>query len=131
MAGVSEPENASASNTSGTGCQFSFLDPCVTENRQSWLHTTPVRPHIRNKGIRRTKNRKFWTLIQRRGGWSDSRYNLKKSRLLRRDRNLEEYDESWISYGKRRDIMPDCVLDVVRNVYPNPSNIPYMGHRWS
>ena len=34
MAGVSEPENASASNTSGTGCQFSFLDPCVTENRQ-------------------------------------------------------------------------------------------------
>ena len=114
-------------NTSG----IRYLDPCAAENRQSWLPVAPVRPHIRNKAIRRTKYRKFWTMIQRRGGWSDPRYIQKKTRLLRRDRNLDQSDESWVSYGEVRDIMPDCVLDAVRNIYPNPPNIPLMGHMWS
>ncbi|KAK3097458.1 hypothetical protein FSP39_009798 [Pinctada imbricata] len=27
-----------------------------------------------------------------------------------------------------REIMPECVLDVVRDLYPNPPGRPYMGH---
>jgi hypothetical protein len=27
-----------------------------------------------------------------------------------------------------REIMPDCVLSVVRGLYPNPPSQPYMGH---
>ena len=27
-----------------------------------------------------------------------------------------------------REVIPDCVLDTVRALYPNPKSIPYMGH---
>ena len=112
-----------------TECRHCFLDPCVTYNRQSWLPSVPVQPHIRNRALRKTKYKKFWILMQRRGGWNEPRYQRKKERLLRREMHLD--DEAWTSYGERRDVMPDCVLDSVREIYPNPPNIPYMGHRWS
>jgi hypothetical protein len=30
----------------------------------------------------------------------------------------------------KRDIMPHCVVDLVRTKYPNPKDKPYMGHKW-
>jgi hypothetical protein len=27
-----------------------------------------------------------------------------------------------------REVMPDCVLHQVRQLYPNPKDVPYMGH---
>ena len=124
-------EEIAQTSIPSTECRFCFMDPCVVNNRQSWLPLNPVHPHIRNKGIRKAKYRKFWSLIQRRCGWNTPRYNNKKQRMLRRDLNLDDDDETWVSYGGARDIIPDDVLDEVRHVYPNPSGVPYMGHRWS
>ena len=30
----------------------------------------------------------------------------------------------------RRELMPECVVDLARQLYPNPKNIPYMNHMW-
>lgn len=30
----------------------------------------------------------------------------------------------------RRDLMPQCVLKLVRSWYPNPPGQDYMGHKW-
>ena len=29
-----------------------------------------------------------------------------------------------------REIMPDCVLLLVRELYPNPVGVPHLGHKW-
>ena len=29
-----------------------------------------------------------------------------------------------------REIMPECVLNLVRGLYPNPPDTPILGHRW-
>ena len=81
-------------------CKFCFLDPCITTNRQSWLSSNPVRAHIRNTGIRKTKYKKFWTMIQRHDGWNDQRYMRKKTRLLAR--NIDRDDDPWRRRSKRR-----------------------------
>ena len=102
----------------------------ASTNRQSWLATISTRPHVRNTGIRKSKYKKFWTLIQRYGGWNNPHYLRKKITLLRQSRHMNE-DESWITMGRElRDIMPECVTELVRSIYPNPENVSYMGHRW-
>lgn len=56
--------------------------------------------------------------------WNHPCYVHKKRRALEQDprfRNLV-----W----HRRDKMPDCVTKCVRGWFPNPDNIPYMGHLW-
>jgi hypothetical protein len=50
--------------------------------------------------------------------------NEKKSWMLARD----QVDEYVVTVA--REIMPDCVLSVVRGLYPNPPSQPYMGHKW-
>ena len=56
--------------------------------------------------------------------WIHQSYIQKKSRALAEDPRFKEY--VW----HRRDIMPDCVLKLVRHWFPNPKNVPYMGHLW-
>lgn len=29
------------------------------------------------------------------------------------------------------EILPVCVVNHVRSLFPNPPNIPYMGHKWN
>jgi hypothetical protein len=43
-------------------------------------------------------------------------------------RNVSIVDEYVVTVA--REIMPDCVLSVVRGLYPNPPSQPYMGHKW-
>lgn len=40
-----------------------------------------------------------------------------------------DIDEVWTSCGSQREIMPKCVLNIVRSLYPNYKHIPYMGHQ--
>lgn len=104
-------------------CEHCFCFPCVTTNRQSWVGNGQPACN-RNSGVRKDKYKKFWTLMQNRGAWSHPRYLRKKTRML----NRERVDESVVIV--RREVMPDCILSVVRDLYPNPKSKPYMGHRW-
>ena len=43
---------------------------------------------------------------------------------LTRDHRTQRFD--W----HKRDIMPKCVITLVRHWFPNPGGFPYMGHMW-
>ena len=62
-------------------------------------------------------------MISRRNAWADGRYIAKKTQQL----NQNNEHLVWTS----REIMPDCVLTLVRNLFPNPSGRLYMGHKWA
>ena len=104
-------------------CVHCFCDPCVTINPQAWLGNGQ-NPHPRNSEIRKRIYKKFWKLMNDRNAFSCPHYIQKKSRMLAR----VQVDEYVVTVA--REIMPDCVLSVVRGLYPNPSPQPYMGHKW-
>lgn len=116
--GWGESEDAAAGE-----CPFCFCSPCVTFHRQSWLGSGQP-AHGRNSAIRKTKYKKYWSMMERRNAWRHPRYLRKKSAAMQRD----DVDETVVQIS--REIMPDCVLTVVRDLYPNPPGQPYMGHRW-
>lgn len=105
------------------GCQFCFCDPCVTTYRPRWLGSGQG-PRAGNNLLRKTRYKKYWKLLKDRGAWDHPRYIIKKAAAQGHDQN----DYAWLP--SVREIMPDCVLKLVRNLYPNLSGIPYMGHRW-
>lgn len=104
-------------------CMYCFCHPCVTTNRQIWLGNGSP-PHARNSAIRKTKYKKFWTMMSVRCAWNHPRYIAKKAE------KLNQGDSENIVWTLR-ELMPECVLSLVRNLYPNPSGRPYMGHKWS
>jgi hypothetical protein len=56
--------------------------------------------------------------------WQDPRYVARKRAALHQDPRRRNY------VYHRRDLMPKCVLVLVRSWFPNPPNVPYMGHMW-
>ncbi len=80
--------------------------------------------HRRNSGIRKKMYRKFWSMLEMRNSWRHPAYLQKKSAVMERD----GVDESVVEV--LREIMPDCVLLLVRELYPNPVGVPYLGHKW-
>lgn len=105
-------------------CEFCFCNPCVAELRQSWLGNG-ARPHLRNSQIRKKRYRKFWTMLSSRGAWRHPKYTEKKTQIL-----ASHHHRDLGEIYTLREIMPDCVLSLVRGLYPNPPDQPYMGHRW-
>ena len=99
-------------------CQFCFCVPCVTTSRQSWLEMGQS-AHRRNSGIRKKMYRKFWSMLERHPA-----YLHKKSAVM----ECDGVDESVVEV--LREIMLDCVLSLVRELYPNPVGVPYLGHKW-
>ena len=71
---------------------------------------------------------RFGVMLLHRGAWNKDAYKQKKSAAMR---NRSVY--AWVGPNTKhpRDIMPDCVLSMVRKWLPNPSTVPYMGHKWS
>jgi len=60
----------------------------------------------------------------------DPRYIERKETILAADPHKKQ--NAWSGPAKhKRDIMPDCVLKLVRGWLPNPPAKPYMGHKWS
>lgn len=113
--------NNDEGNADDGSCPYCFCSPCVTSVHQGWLGVGQA-ARAGNNLLRKTKYKKFWTMIARRGGWSKPAYLRKKEIYLgQKDDRIQ-----WTS----REIMPECVLKLVRSLYPNPAGIPYMGHRW-
>ena len=100
-------------------CQQCFCQPCVTvdTNRQVWWAVENSTPHSTNHQLRKRAYFKFWTMLYHRGAWQDQRYlDTKRQRLP--------------TTGLfKREIIPTCVLSMVRRWYPNEDGVPYMGHR--
>ena len=69
----------------------------------------------------------FWKLVDMNGGWTHHKYIRKK----RRPFGLDDSATVWVGVGSVREIMPQCILDLVRRIYPNPPEQPYMGLRVS
>ena len=55
-------------------------------------------------------------------GLENDKYHRKKQRLL----GLNGTDTVLVV----REILPQCILDLVRGIYPNLPGQPYMGHKW-
>lgn len=112
-------------------CAFCYLRPCVTTHRQSWLGGGRD-ARLANRVTRKTLYKKFWSVMDYRGAWNDPRYLDKKEAAMHEADNQEIV--VWIKGPKAREsvreIMPECILKLVRNLYPNPHGVPYMGHRW-
>ena len=122
-----EPGFTIDKNENKDECPFCFCSPCVTsdDNRQSWwLHNSKPANALNSKS-RKKCYKSFWTMMYHRRAWLDERYKIKKRIAMGLDPRRNRYE--WIH---RRDIMPDCVLKLVRFWYPNPEDIPYMGHTW-
>lgn len=119
-------DDNSESSDSESECRFCFCSPCVTTHRQLWLPNQPVRVHVRNSELRKQKYRKFWKIMDTKGAWRHPKYLRKKGRLL----GVEDLSTVWTTVGTIREVMPQCILELVRGIYPNPPGQPYMGHKW-
>ena len=97
-------------------CPLCFLHPCVASLPSEWLGRGQA-AHTANSSIRRVMYGKYWKIISNLSGWTNQLYLAKK---------LTE------THGVHhmREIMPDCVVQKVRTLYPNPAGIPYLGHKW-
>ena len=104
-------------------CQSCLCSPCVTTHEQAWLGRG-ARPDPKNTKSRKIRYKKFWTMLDSRGVWRKTKYLRRKKQLLQND----GLNESVVRI--QREVMPDCVLDLVRYRYPNPSDQPYLGHCW-
>lgn len=116
-------------------CPHCLCGPCVTNdgNRQLWWPERRAGPRESNSGKRKLLYKKFWLMLMRRGAFNDPRYIDRKERALAQDPHYRDYvwvGDSHRTIAHRRDIMPNCVLQLVREWYPNPPKIPYMGHMW-
>ena len=113
-------------NTMEEKCLYCFCSPCVTHesNKQLWWESCSLAAKRYNRSYRKAAYRKFWTMMYHRDIWNTEEYQQKKARCL--EANLGEQ----LAFH-RRDIMPECVVKLVRNWYPNPKSVPYMGHRWA
>jgi hypothetical protein len=116
--GPPPPELPQAANN--LMCPYCFLTPCVTTYRQRWLgQGQAAQPG--NNAIRKKLYKNFWRMMSVLGGWNTEPYREKK------ERSMENVPYVIIE----REIMPHCILKLVRDMYPNPVGVPYMEHKWS
>ncbi|CAG2249384.1 unnamed protein product [Mytilus edulis] len=107
-------------------CPYCLCKPCITHenNRQMWWESEVQMAHTRNSSLRKTDYKYFWTNLFHRRVWQDPRYLERKRAALRQDPRRRNY------IYHRRDLMPKCVIQLVRSWLPNLPNVPYMGHMW-
>ena len=101
-------------------CPECFLAPCCTSYDNNFVGAGQPASNC-NPAIRRVRYRKYWSVISNLGGWTKESYIAKKRR------RTYEAGENVLH---RREIMPKCVLNQLRNLYPNPDGQPYIGHKW-
>ena len=126
-----EPGYVIPQDSAAEECIHCLCRPCITSdcNQQMWWETDNQPSHERNATIRKGIYKRFWTMLFHRQVWRDPRYLAKKEETLSQDVNRQ-----FCVWGggrhHKRDIMPDCVLKLVRSWCPNPATMQYMGHRW-
>ena len=89
-----------------------------------WWETENQMPQERNSMLRKSGYKRYWTNLFHRNVWQDPGYLVRKRAALRQDTRRRNY------VYHRRDLMPKCVLVLVRSWFPNPPSVPYMGHMW-
>lgn len=111
-------------------CPFCFAQPCVTHEdfRQGWWPMENVEPHRKNHLYRKDLYRRFWTMLYHRGVWNLPEYIVKKESALELDAHRRKF--VWSKDRDKRDIMPNCVISLIRTWFPNPACTAYMGHLW-
>ena len=98
-----------------------FLSPCVTTyNRDAHWIGPGHPPAPENSTQRRVICRKIWGCIANLGAWQIPQYIQKK-------RNVGG-GAAYVHH--KRDVMPNCMVKLSRNLYLNPKNKEYMGHKW-
>jgi len=107
-------------------CPTCLCKPCITDelHRQMWWETENTAPSRQNHSLRKERYKGFWTMLFHREVFNDERYKARKLRALQEDPSRKKL--MW----HRRDLLPKCVLQLVRGWFPNPPDIPYMGHMW-
>lgn len=107
-------------------CPYCLCKPCITDesNRQMWWESENTEPNKNNNSFRKEKYKRFWTMLFHREVFLDERYKSKKLQALQQDPHKRKL--TW----HKRDILPKCVIDIVRTWFPNPEDMPYMGHMW-
>ena len=102
-------------------CQDCFLLPCCTTYNHDFVGLGQAASNA-NPAMRRKRYKKYWNVLTNLGGWRKHRYVAKKRQMTRQNADVTVWHQ--------REIMPNCVLHQLRGLYPNPDNIPYMGHKW-
>ncbi len=119
VVGNCEANHSSAPIQNVNKCPFCYLAPCVTSFPHHWLGPGQ-QACVENTAIRRARYKSYWRYIANKQGWNTPDYVAKKSaELLAAGRVYHE-----------RELMPRCVLEQVRRLYPNPTGQPYMNHKW-
>ena len=100
-------------------CLYCKSTPCVlsSANLPARLRASG-QPRLTNHVKRKGDYKAFYTILKRKGLWSDPIY-------LQRKEALGCYIEDI------REVMPICVVEDVRKRWPNPDGVPYCGHRRS
>jgi hypothetical protein len=114
-------------------CDYCLCRPCITDpsNKQLWWEDVPSPPSDGNSKKRKEHYKRFWTGLLHRAIWEHPTYLLRKSIALTQDPQRQNVVLSGPRGGYHpRDIMPLCVLKLVRTWLPNPTSRPYLGHRW-
>lgn len=97
-------------------CSDCFCNPCIV--RQGHVKIgAGQNASPKNRGLRKMYYKMFWACLANLGVWRDPRY-------LSRKRNAGH------GVYTKRELMPACVVDHVRALYPNPVGVSYMGHTW-
>ena len=109
-------------------CRVCLAVPCVTTHPKRWLGegqpANPRKPE-RNSAIRKKLYKNYWKELKERNVWMDRRYQKRRSAWMKRAR-----DGGMEPVRVEREVMPECVLNHVRGLYPNPPGVEYMGHQW-
>ena len=117
-------------NLDANKCEHCLCSPCVLDegNRQSWWPSDCFQPKRTNNTKRKILYKKFWTMLCHRGVFNDPVYIERKSFAIARDKQRNYF--LWHNRGTQRDLLPNCVIQQVREWCPNPPNVQYMGHLW-
>lgn len=107
-------------------CTHCLCYPCVAHTNQAWLGRGQCAREGNNL-VRKSKYKKFWKMLSDRGVWKDPRYLERKTLALHRQ---TDNDEAIVWIGSLRELMPSCVIEKVRSLYPNLPGVPYLGHKW-
>lgn len=102
-------------------CPYCFISPCVAyANRSAQWIGFGQQANVGNSTIRKRIYRRFWKIMANNKGWNIPEYIEKKIRIG---------GGNWV-LTHRRELMPECVVSLARQLYPNPKDIPYMDHMW-
>lgn len=109
-------------------CPHCLCAPCITSNRfrQGWWPRGNSPPHLVNRSLRLQLYKNFWALLYNHGVWLDPRYKQRKEQAIKLDPRMKRF--KWQS---KRDIMPNCVIDQIRDWHPKTDGEEYVGHKWT